>query len=117
MELEIAELPSGVKQLSLYGRLDIQGANAIDNRFAFAVTTSKAPVLVDLSGVEFIASIGIRLLLQNAKSLKSRGGRLALYKPQPLVAEALTTAGIDLLIPVYEDLESANAALVDTPSP
>ena len=116
MEFEIAELPSGVKQLSLSGRLDIQGANAIDNRFAFAVTTSKAPVLVDLSGVDFIASIGIRLLLQNAKSLKSRGGKLALYKPQPLVAEALTTAGIDLLIPVYDDLDAANAALLAAPS-
>jgi len=116
MVLEIAELPSGVKQLALRGRLDIQGANAIDNQFAFAVTTSKAPVLVDLSAVDFIASIGIRLLLQNAKSLKNRGGKLVLYKPQPLVAEALTTAGIDLLIPVYDDLDTAIVALLAAPS-
>lgn len=116
MELEIVDLPSGVKQLALRGRLDIQGTNAIDNKFAFAVTTSKAPVLVDLTAVDFIASIGIRLLLQNAKALKSRGGNLALYKPQPLVAEALTTAGIDLLIPVYGDLDTATTALLGTPS-
>lgn len=115
MEFEIADLPSGVKQLVLRGRLDIQGVNAIDNKFAFAVTTSKAPVLVDLAAVDFIASIGIRLLLQNARALKSRGGKLALYKPQPLVAEALTTAGIDLLIPVYDDLDAATIALLAAP--
>lgn len=115
MELEITDLPIGVKQLALRGRLDIQGTNAIDNKFAFAVTTSKTPVLVDLSAVDFVASIGIRLLLQNAKALKNRGGKLALYGPQPLVAEALTTAGIDLLIPVFDDLDAAGTALLEAP--
>lgn len=116
MELEIADLPSGLKQLTLHGRLDIQGVHAIDDKFAFVVATSKAPVLIDLAAVDFIASIGIRLLLQNAKSLRNRGGKLALYRPQPLVAEALTTAGIDLLIPLDDDLDAANAALLGTPS-
>ena len=112
MNLEIANLPSGIKQVALTGRLDVQGVNAIDNRFAFAVTTEKAPILVDLSAVEFIASIGMRLLLMNAKALHKRGGRLVLYRAQPLVSEALVTAGIDLLIPLYDDYDAACAALL-----
>ncbi len=116
MKLEIADLPSGIKQITLTGRLDIEGANKIDDKFAFAVTTEKVPVLVDLSSVEFIASIGMRLLVMNAKSLKNRGSKLVLYKPQPLVSEALTTAGIDLLIPVHEDFASACDDLLQAPS-
>ena len=112
MRLEIAYLPSGIKQLTLTGRLDVEGAMQIDNPFAFAVTTEKAPILVDLSSVEFIASIGMRLLLMNAKALNSRGGKLVLYRPQPMVYEALATAGIDLLIPVYTDFDLACADLL-----
>lgn len=116
MNLDIALLPSGIKQLTLTGRLDVQGVNQIDNKFAFAVTTEKALVLVDLSSVEFIASIGMRLLLMNAKALHKRGGKLVIYKPQPLVSEALVTAGIDLLIPVYNDFNAACAALLQPAS-
>lgn len=116
MQLETADLPSGIRQITLTGRLDVQGAGAIDNKFAFAVTTAKMPVLVDLSGVDFIASIGMRLLLMNAKSLNTRGGKLALYRPLPLVHEALTTAGIDLLIPVYGDFDAACTDLLQTPA-
>ena len=112
MQLEIETLPSGIRQIKLTGRLDMLGANAIDNKFAFAVTTETGPVLVDLSAVEFIASIGIRLLVMNAKVQKSRGGRLVLYGPQPLVKEALLTAGIDLLIPTYDDFDAACAGLL-----
>ena len=116
MQLETVDLSSGIRQITLTGRLDVQGASAIDNQFAFAVTTTRTPVLVELSGVEFIASIGMRLLLMNAKSLHTRGGRLVLCKPLPLVNEALTTAGIDLLIPVYDDFDTACAELLQTPA-
>jgi hypothetical protein len=38
---------------------------------------------------------------------------MVLLSPQPMVATALSTAGIDTLIPVHEDLGSARQALAD----
>jgi anti-anti-sigma factor len=61
--------------------------------------------------VLFLSSIGIRLLLSNAKSLKQYGGRMAIAGPQPLVREVLEIVGIATVIPVHADLESACAAL------
>lgn len=116
MQLEITSLPSGILQLSLSGRLDIAGVGQIDNQFAFAATTKTMPVLVDLSAVEFVASFGIRMLLMNAKSLQGRGGKMVLYQPSALVKDALTTAGIDLLIPIYDDFDAASAYLLETPA-
>lgn len=116
MKLESSSLPNGVKDVVLTGRLDIQGANAIENKFAYAVSTEAAPVVVDMSQVEFVASIGIRLLLMNAKALTRRGGKMVLYNPQPLVKDALVTAGIDLLIPIYDDLDAACADLLQATS-
>lgn len=116
MRFESTTLPSGIVQLRLIGRLDIEGVTKIEDKFAFAVMTETAPVLVDISEVDFIASIGIRMLLMSAKALQRRGGRLVLYKPQPLVGETLATAGIDLLIPTYEDFDAACAELLQAPS-
>jgi anti-sigma B factor antagonist len=116
MRLGTKTLPSGIVQLTMVGRLDIEGVTKIEDKFAFAVMTETAPVLVDLSQVNFIVSIGIRMLLMGAKALQRRGGRLVLYKPQPLVGETLATAGIDLLIPTYDDFDAACADLLQTPS-
>ena len=69
-------------------------------------------MLVDLSGVEFMASIGMRILVANAKALRGRGGQMVLYKPQPLIAEALRTSGIDELVAVYDDYDTACADLL-----
>ncbi len=93
------------------GRLDLKGTNEIDNQFTFQTSSGSTPVLVDMSGVEFIASIGMRLLISNAKALSRRGSKLVLLSPTPLVREALTTSGFAEIIPMYDELEEAIAAL------
>ncbi len=112
MEMQVTEHENGIKEVTLIGRLDMEGSGQIDNAFAIHVTTEKAPVLVDLSQVDFIASIGMRLLVMNAKALTRRGGAMVLAEPQPLVAEALSVAGIDALIPMFEDRAAAETNLL-----
>jgi anti-anti-sigma factor len=73
--------------------------------------TRKAPVLIDMSEVTFLASIGIRTLVINAKAQKTRGGAFVLYRPTALVEEVLRSAGIDTIIPIAHDMEGARKAL------
>lgn len=115
MKLDVTDLPSGIRQIALTGRLDVEGVSQVDDRFTFLVTTDTVPVLVDLGQVDFLASIGMRMLVSSAKALGRRGSKLVLYRPQPLVGEALSTAGIDLLIPVHADFDAACAALLPAP--
>ena len=108
MQLEATTLESGVLHVKLTGRLDMEGTGKVENPFTFRVASQKAAVVVDMAAVDFIASIGMRLLLKNAKAQQSRGGKLVLYKPAPLVREALTMAGIGSLIPMHDDFEAAS---------
>lgn len=110
MRIEHRVLDNGVTLITLDGRLDMQGTQEIDLRFTALTATSKAAIVVDLSQVGFIASIGMRTLLSNAKALGKRGGKMVLYNPVPLVRETLATAGIDALIPMYDDYDQACAA-------
>jgi anti-sigma B factor antagonist len=107
MELTTEILPNGVEKIALAGRMDTAGAQEIDLRFTGLAATRPALIVVDLSQVSFLASMGIRTLLSTAKALVRRGGRMVLASPQPLVGEVLKVAAIDSLIPVYPDVPSA----------
>ena len=114
MKLEVIKLDNGIKQINLSGRLDIQGTGEIENSFTAHAASEKALVLVDMSKVEFMASIGIRILLSNARSLEGRGGKMVLYKPTPMVRSVFKTTGIDEIVPIYDDFDAACAALLNT---
>jgi len=86
-------------RIALTGKLDIQGAETIALPLA-ALSGAKQNVVIDMSGVSFIASIGIRHLVSATKALARRGGRLILLTPTAPVLEVLTTSGITDLIPV-----------------
>ncbi len=111
MEQNMTVLDGGIKQISLSGRLDIQGSAEIETQFTIHSASERAAVLVDMSNVEFISSMGIRLLLSNAKAQVRRGGQMVLYNPQSMVKDVLVSAGIDELIPIFDNFDAATAQL------
>lgn len=111
MDIHFDEIDPQAKRIRLDGRLDLKGTGEIDLRFTGLTTTDSANILVDMNGVDFIASIGMRLLLSCAKAKITRGGRMALFGLQPMVKEALETAGIDSLIPMFADEPTALVGL------
>ncbi len=107
-KLEIQESDNGIKQVKVIGRLDILGTGEVETSFTAHTAGKKEKVIVDLSELDFLASIGIRLFLITAKAQAKRGGKIVLLNPKPLVEDTLVTAGINLLIPIYNDLELAS---------
>ena len=111
MELQYNEIENNIRLIKLIGRLDISGVSAIESQFSDYSFGETPRVIVDLSEVEFLASIGIRLLTLNAKSIANRGGRMILLNPKPDIKGVLDITGIPAIIPIYHDLQSAVAAL------
>src|ERR1700742_491341 len=98
MEVSIVD-EGATARVMLVGRLDIQGAEAVAMPLA-TLSGAKQNILVDMSQVSFLASIGIRHLVTATKALSRRGGRLILVSPQDVVREVLTTAGLASMIPM-----------------
>lgn len=107
MELELIERNDAITLVALRGRLDVAGLHAVDVKFHGHTAAQKKPTIVDLSGLEFIASLGMGMLMGCARSLHNAGVRMALLSPQPLVDEALRTAGFDQAIPIATELAEA----------
>jgi anti-anti-sigma factor len=112
MQLDYSEADNGIRLIKLGGKLDIIGAGEIKVKFADYCAGDNIRVLVDLSEVNFLASIGIRLLMLTAKSMSIRGGRMVLLNPTADVKNVLELTGIPAVIPMYESLESAQAVLL-----
>src|SRR6476660_1519983 len=103
MELRTQELQGGIAVIELAGRMDGGGVLEIDTAFTSAMQGSQR-VVIDLSGVSFIASQGIRALLTRARDVSRAGGRVVLAGPQPRVREILGYAGADSILTVCEDV-------------
>jgi len=112
MQLVSEMLDDQILKVTLEGRLDVEGAQAIDMKFTALTATKKAAVLVDMTNVSFLASIGMRTLLSCAKAASNRGGKMVLLNPQPMVKEVMERTGVASLIPVYDDLAAAKEALL-----
>jgi anti-sigma B factor antagonist len=111
MQLTCIDLSDGIRQIHLAGRLDIEGACAIDLKLSTLVATGARLVVVDLSDVDFMASLGLSTLVQAAKAANLRGGKLVMMAPQPNVAKVLVSTRVAERIPVCPDLAQARIAL------
>ena len=102
MNLLISELDNGVTKVTLEGRLDVDGALKIDSEFN-KIAEERKKLLVDLSNVPFIASLGIRTLITGAKATANNGGKLVLLNPQSNVEKVLRTSRVDTVMPIIRD--------------
>lgn len=112
MKLQYDELEDGIRLIKLNGVLDLHGTYSIEIQFVRHCTGENALVLVDLSKVSYISSVGIPMIVNTAKSVVSRGGKFVLFKPQDNVMAVLDLVGVPQVIPVHNDLESAKGDLL-----
>ena len=103
---------NGIPVLVLTGRLNQASADAL-HAAAMEVAgdeTSKA-LVVDMGGVDFIASVGIRSLISPSQALALRGGKLAVANLSPQISEFFKLTGLDQMFRVYETVQDAAAGV------
>ncbi len=110
MQITILDDSGDTAKVVLNGKLDIVGADKIALPLA-TLAGGKRGILLDMTGVTFLASIGIRHLVMTSKALTRRGGRLVLLNPNPLVIDVLTTSGVVELMTIARSDAEAAAAL------
>ena len=111
MRLQYSELKDNVRLIKLSGALDIHGVSDVEMDFVRICTGDNICVLVDLSKVNYISSIGIPLLVNSAKSLERQGGKMVLLNPKKPVENVLEVTGIPLIIPIYQNVDTAVSEL------
>lgn len=98
--------------VALTGESDVYTYDQLRGALEAEATRGIALLIVDLSGLEFMDSTGVQVLLDIRVMMNDRGGKLALAQPQNTVARVLNLVGADQLIPVYG---SVGEAVTGTP--
>lgn len=111
MAITFEDTDEPLRWIRLTGRLDMPGIDAISTTFAELSASTSRRIIVDLTGVNFLVSFGIRELITNAKIIQKRGGRMVIFVgDNKAVHKTLETTGIDTLIPTFTDAAQANRA-------
>ena len=114
MQLDVTPLGERLVKITLVGRLDTQGVDRIETKFISAIVPARNNAIVDLSGVQFLSSLGIRMLVSTGRSLQVREAKLALYGAPDQVAQVLEAVALQKIIPVCATEAEALAAVVGT---
>jgi len=111
MQMHTSDAGEGVLKVALTGRLDTAGVGNIEARLTAQVVPRGVRAIVDLSQVEFVGSLAIRMFITIARALGRHGGKLVLYGARPLVAQVFETTSLNNIVPVRADAVAAVAAI------
>jgi anti-sigma B factor antagonist len=96
------------------GRLDHDNCDAfragLQPHLAQAVA-SRQRVVLDLSGLAYVSSAGLRCFMLAAKETRAAGGRIVLAALRPVVAEIFQISRFDMVFEVFPSVREALSAL------
>ena len=91
-----------VHTITLAGELDLSHAPRVEQELTGVETGDAGAIVVDLSGLTFIDSSGIRLLLLAHRRSASNGKRLRLRRPPQRICDVLRTCAVDGILPIVD---------------
>ena len=107
----------GILVLSLEGRLDAQGAMELENFLKDNVPEADRKLVFDMSGVQYLSSAGIRILVATVKKMNGGKGCLLLANVQQYPLSVLEMTGVLTLLslhPTCDDAVRAARSVVST---
>lgn len=105
---------------ALIGEVDIADSDGLGEALEEVAQADADGVILDFSGVWFINSIGIRMLLRLAKEVRARCTQARIAAAMPSIRSILETVRLDAVLPidgtVDESVEKLTAHSADAPS-
>jgi anti-anti-sigma factor len=91
--------------VTIDGRLDASNAQVAEGEIKKALEGEQNRLLFDLSGLEYLSSGGLRVILGAAKEIRRREGKVALAALKEYVYEIFEVSGFTAMIPIKETVE------------
>jgi anti-sigma B factor antagonist len=106
MEITTRDYPHA-NVIRVTGRVDAGTYAELENKIKEYLDSGHKHLVLELDGIEYLSSAGVRVLISTQKTLKPRGGNLALAQPSARVKDVLQLAGVDVLFPTYDTTVAA----------
>ena len=113
MSLQIMVLPpgNGSQRVALAGRLDTHSYEDLDEALAPLFNRKLHSLVLDLAGLEYISSAGIRSIFKARKALGGHGGKVLLVNPQAQIQKVLDVVKAVPMSEIFVSTAEADAYL------
>jgi anti-anti-sigma factor len=102
---------NGVWIVAPEGRMDSAAAPQMESALMVLIEAGRRWLIVDLSGVTYISSRGLKSLVKAWRAVQAENGALVLTGLTPQVYEVFDTVGFTQVFSIYESIEQAQAAI------
>jgi anti-sigma B factor antagonist len=109
MELQVHDYKRATI-LAVSGRVDSATSSEFEASLKHIIDQGQNHIILDLSGVEFLSSSGLRVMVGTMKELRKAGGELVLSAPSARAADSIAIAGLDVLFKSFPTREEAIAS-------
>ncbi|WP_181703151.1 STAS domain-containing protein [Chthonobacter albigriseus] len=92
------------------GRLDSTNAPIFDQRLSTTLERGDTAIVIDLSALDYISSIGLSVLLSVAKKVRRLEGRVALAGMNDRIRSVVEISGFTRIFEIHPTVETAVAA-------
>lgn len=87
--------------VSVCGRIDATTSKDLENVLNSLIDKNNTKIVLDLGGVEYISSVGLRVMLAALKKVRPMQGDVRLAALQPFVREVFEITGFTKLFTIY----------------
>jgi anti-anti-sigma factor len=94
-----SERRGDVHTLSLFGALDVSTSEGVQDEFQRVESGDASAIVLDLSGVTFVDSIGVRTVLNAAAQSREDAKELKLVRGPEAVQQLFELAGVEDILP------------------
>ncbi|MGW6570132.1 STAS domain-containing protein [Streptomyces sp. NPDC054975] len=108
VEVEIRDDATAV--LSVGGELDMETATMLHHHLANQFLHGRRHLVLDLSGLSFMDSSGLNVLIRAARDAREAQGDLHLVAPTPAVRRILEITGLTVMTPLHANVAEALTA-------
>ncbi|WP_229073490.1 STAS domain-containing protein [Actinoplanes sp. DH11] len=94
IEIEAVACTGTVVTVAVRGEIDMDTGNHVEHTLLAALDAAPETLVVDLSGVTFLGSVGLRILVECQLMAEKSGRALVLGNVRPWVRQVLEMAGL-----------------------
>ncbi|OBK26088.1 STAS domain-containing protein [Mycobacterium asiaticum] len=102
----------GVVVLSIGGEIDLVTAPALEEAIGGVITDNPQALIIDLSGVEFLGSVGLKILAATYEKLGD-SAEFGVVARGPATRRPIHLTGLDKTFPLYPTLDDALTGVRD----
>ncbi|MUM77134.1 anti-sigma factor antagonist [Pseudodesulfovibrio sp. F-1] len=102
---------NGITVLAVDGNLDAEGTQALEEKVLALLEAGETSLLFDFSGLDYINSSGLRILVLAYQRLKKASGRVAICGVRDYIQEVFEVSGYDKIFPLFRDRAGAMSGM------